>query len=86
MSASPTGNGYWFVASDGGIFNYGDAHFFGSTGSLHLVQPVVGMRATPTGGGYWFVARDGGIFNYGDAEFCGSTGRKHLNSPIVALS
>ena len=27
--------GYWLVASDGGIFNYGDAGFFGSAGGLH---------------------------------------------------
>ncbi len=25
--------GYWLVASDGGIFNYGDAGFFGSAGA-----------------------------------------------------
>jgi len=27
----------------GGIFNYGDAPFEGSAGSLHLNAPVVGM-------------------------------------------
>jgi len=86
MASRPAWNGYWSVASDGGIFNYGDAKFFGSTGALHLAQPVVGMRATPTGKGYWFVASDGGIFNYGDAEFCGSTGRLRLSFPIVAIS
>ena len=26
------GLGYWLVASDGGIFNYGDASFYGSMG------------------------------------------------------
>ena len=74
------------MASDGGIFNYGDTKFYGSTGNIALAQPVVGMRITPSGNGYWFVASDGGIFNYGDAEFCGSTGRRQLNSPIVAMS
>ena len=29
----PTGKGYWLVASDGGIFSFGDARFYGSTGS-----------------------------------------------------
>ena len=28
------GGGYWLVASDGGIFAFGDAAFHGSTGSL----------------------------------------------------
>ena len=31
MAATPDGKGYWLVASDGGIFSFGDAGFFGST-------------------------------------------------------
>ena len=72
MAPTPTGRGYWFVASDGGIFSFGDAAFYGSTGAIRLAKPIVGMAATPTGQGYWFVASDGGIFNYGDAAFFGS--------------
>ena len=45
----PDGSGYWLVASDGGIFSFGDAHFYGSTGAIRLNQPVVGMAATPDG-------------------------------------
>ena len=30
MAATPDGKGYWEVASDGGIFSYGDAAFFGA--------------------------------------------------------
>jgi hypothetical protein len=36
------------VASDGGIFSYGDAAFFGSTGAMTLNKPIVGL-ATMTG-------------------------------------
>ena len=68
MAATPDGRGYWLVASDGGIFSYGDAQFYGSTGSIVLNKPIVGMAATPDGGGYWLVASDGGIFSYGDAR------------------
>ncbi len=32
MAPTPDGHGYWLVASDGGIFSYGDAQFYGSTG------------------------------------------------------
>ena len=32
MAATPDGGGYWLVAADGGIFTYGDAGFYGSTG------------------------------------------------------
>ncbi len=80
------GQGYRFVASDGGIFDYGDAGFWGSTGSIHLNAPVVGMAVTPSTDGYWMVASDGGIFNYGDAAFYGSMGGKHLNKPIVGMA
>jgi hypothetical protein len=31
MAAMPNGRGYRFVASDGGIFDFGDATFQGST-------------------------------------------------------
>jgi len=78
--------GYWLVAADGGMFSYCDAAFHGSTGSIHLNQPIVGMTPTPDGGGYWLVARDGGIFNFGDAGFFGSTGSIHLNQPIVGMA
>ncbi len=74
MTATPDGNGYWLVASDGGVFSYGDATFYGSTGAIHLNKPIVGMAASPTGRGYWLVASDGGIFSYGDAQFHGSSG------------
>jgi hypothetical protein len=78
--------GYWEVASDGGIFSYGGAQFYGSTGSLHLNAPIVGMAATPDDAGYWLLASDGGIFAFGDAIFYGSTGGMNLNAPIVAMS
>ena len=42
----PTGGGYWLVASDGGIFTFGDAVFYGSGGGHSLAQPVVAMAAT----------------------------------------
>ena len=77
------GNGYWLVASDGGIFSYGDADFYGSTGAIRLNQPIVGMAPTTDGHGYWLVASDGGIFSFGDAAFYGSTGAIQLNQPIV---
>jgi beta-lactamase class A len=85
MAATPGGGGYWLVAADGGIFSYGDATFYGSTGALHLNAPIVGMAATP-GGGYWLVAADGGVFSYGDAIFYGSTGGLRLNAPIVGMA
>ncbi len=80
------GGGYKLVASDGGVFAYGDATFYGSTGDTALNRPIVGMAATPDGRGYWLVASDGGVFAYGDATFYGSTGDTALNRPIVGMA
>jgi hypothetical protein len=68
------------------VYNYGDAAFYGSTGSVRLNRPVVSMAATPDGGGYWLATSDGGVFTYGDAVFYGSAGSVHLNAPIVGIS
>ncbi len=78
--------GYWLVATDGGIFDYGNAGFFGSSGNLVLNRPVVGMASTPDDRGYWLVASDGGIFAYGDAGFYGSSGNLVLNRPVVGMA
>ncbi len=77
--------GYLTVASDGGIFAFGQ-DFCGSTGGLALNQPVVGAAAIPGGSGYWLVASDGGIFTYGGAGFYGSTGSLRLNQPVVGMA
>src|SRR5579859_4339569 len=78
--------GYWLVASDGGIFTFANARFFGSTGNIHLNQPIVNIAATRDGLGYWLVASDGGIFTFGDAGYFGSSGNIHLNQPIVGMA
>ncbi|HEU5447834.1 MAG TPA: hypothetical protein VFW57_02380, partial [Acidimicrobiia bacterium] len=88
-AASPTvgrSAGYWAVASDGGIFAFGDAGFYGSTGAISLNKPIVGMASTPSGKGYWLTASDGGIFAFGDAGFFGSTGAISLNKPITGMA
>ena len=66
--------GHWLVASDGGIFGFGNTSYYGSMGGHPLNRPIVGMAPTPDGGGYWLVASDGGIFAFGDAGFYGSMG------------
>jgi hypothetical protein len=96
-TTSPTTNsGYWLVGSDGGIFSFGSAHFYGSTGAMRLQRPVVGITPTTDNGGYWLVASDGGIFSFGDAGYygsvpglgiapAGSSSPKTLNAPIVGM-
>ena len=78
--------GYWTVASDGGIFSFGQMGFYGSMGGKPLHQPIVGMAPTPSSRGYWLVASDGGIFSFGDAAFHGSTGNLRLTQPVVGMA
>ncbi len=85
-SVRRTGNGYRLVASDGGIFSYGAAGYYGSTGNIALNQPIRTMATTPSGNGYWLAATDGGMFSFGDADFFGSTGGLRLNQPIVGMA
>ena len=59
------------VASDGGIFTFGQAPFDGSTGGLTLAAPVVGMAADNSTNGYWMAAADGGVFTFGGAIYLG---------------
>jgi hypothetical protein len=74
------------VASDGGIFAFGDAQFHGSMGGTPLRAPIVGIASSPTGNGYWEGASDGGVFAFGDAQFHGSMGGTPLRAPIVGIA
>ena len=87
MAATPGGRGYWLVASDGGVFSFGDAALLRAPwAAQRLTEPVVGMAGAPGGGGYWLVASDGGVFSFGDAPFLGSMGAVHLNAPVVGMA
>lgn len=85
MARTPSGNGYWLVARDGGIFAFGGAGFSGSTGGIPLNRPIIGMTRTASGTGYWLAGADGGVFTFGDAPFLGSTGDQPYTSPAVAI-
>ena len=55
MASTPDGKGYWLVASDGGVFAFGDAPFLGSMGGRRSSRrspawpPPTAARAT----GWW---------------------------------
>ncbi|MCP3911681.1 MAG: serine protease [Actinomycetia bacterium] len=83
-SPTPSGNGYFMVGSDGGVFTFGDAVFVGSMGGAMLNQPVQGLVPDPDNHGYWLVAADGGVFAF-DAGFAGSLGSVNLNQPVVGM-
>ncbi|HEX3795048.1 MAG TPA: PQQ-binding-like beta-propeller repeat protein [Acidimicrobiales bacterium] len=92
-TAQPTGclispaalGGYLTVASDGGVFAFGDQPYCGSTGSVALNEPIIGMSMSPDHGGYWLAGADGGVFAFG-VPFYGSAADMRLDKPIVGLA
>lgn len=86
VAASGPGGGYWAVGSDGGVFSFGDAPYFGSMGGRPLNRPVVDIVATANGQGYWLIAADGGVFAFGNAASPANNPLPGLalNSPVVA--
>ncbi len=92
LAPTPTGLGYWLVASDGGMFTFGDAAYHGSVPGVlppgvGLNQPVVGLVTQADR--YLLVAADGGIFNFGDSDFLGSIpglGASGIDAAVVLPS
>ena len=84
MASTPDGKGYWLVASDGGVFAFGDAGFAGSMGGVTLASPVTGIASTPDGKGYWFASANGTVFAFGDAGYFGSG--RFAGSSAVGIS
>ncbi len=68
------------MASDGGVFSFGDARFAGSTGASPPFFPIGGMLATPDGRGYWLMTIAGQIYAFGDATY-----RGNAPLPLAAL-
>ena len=69
MASAPTGNGYWLVGSDGGVFAFGAATYYGSLAALgvHPNAPIVSIAANTDGKGYYLAGADGGVYDFGAA-------------------
>ena len=74
------------MASDGGVFAFGDARFYGSVGERRLNEPVTGIVPSAGGRGYFIVAKDGGVFAFGDARFLGSLPSEGINARVAAVA
>ncbi len=84
MAVTPDRGGYYLVSSFGGVFNYGDAKFFGSLAHQHLGSPAVAFAVTPSGNGYYLVTRFGQVYPFGDARYYGSPANLHV-APTTAF-
>lgn len=71
-----TGNGYYLIGADGGVFTFGDAQLYPTSDGQDtlskdkLTRPIVSGWAVA--GGYFLVGADGGVFAFGSARFHGS--------------
>ena len=69
MVATPGGLGYVMVATDGGVFTFGNAGFYGSLGGGYGgnpadVPPIAGIALSPGGQGYWLLEPDGWSYGF----------------------
>jgi hypothetical protein len=85
IEATPTGNGYWLLGKDGGVFGFGDAKYYGNAVGKAF-DTYVDIEATKSGKGYWIAGAHGGVYSFGDAHFSGSMAGKGLNKPIQSMA
>jgi Big-like domain-containing protein len=82
MVPSTNRRGYFMVASDGGVFAFGDAKFEGSCPGIGgCAGTAVAVMPDHTGNGYWLVTNTGGVYSFGDAPFYGAPGTNSV--PVV---
>ena len=75
MVASHDQGGYFMVASDGGVFAFGDAHFAGSCPGIGGCSgAAVAVMPDASGNGYWLVTATGHVYAFGDAQNYGAPG------------
>ncbi len=75
MVPSSDGKGYFMVASDGGVFAFGDAHFAGSCPGIGGCSgPAVAVMPDASGLGYYLVTATGNVYAFGDAKSKGQPG------------
>jgi hypothetical protein len=73
MVPTATGQGYFMVASDGGVFAFGDAQFEGSCPGIGgCAGAAVAVMPDRSGKGYWLVTTTGAVYAFGDASFYGA--------------
>ena len=84
MTLTADGGGYWGVATNGGVYSFGDAKFYGSARSYSPPAPIVGMATDSATGGYWEVASNGGVYSF-NAPFYGSARSYSPPAPIVGM-
>ncbi len=86
MAATPQGIGYWLVASDGGIFTFGNAPFLGSRGAPGSTPPSSAWPAPRAGPGTGWWPPTAASSPSGTPPFLGSEGGTPLAAPAVGMA
>jgi hypothetical protein len=85
MVPSADNGGYFMVASDGGVFAFGDATFAGSCPGIGgCLGAAVAVMPDASGNGYWLVTDLGHVYAFGDAAYLGAPGQQ--DSPVVSAA
>ena len=71
MAATPDGAGYWLVASDGGVFTFGNAPFYGSLAGSGA--NVDGIEVTSANDGYAIIESNGSAQDFTPSTPAGSS-------------
>jgi hypothetical protein len=78
------------VASDGGIFTFGDAAFYGSLGATPPASPVAAMVPSAGSDGYWLLEASGTVEPFGGAPMlapsAGSPLLSSATSPMTSIA
>ena len=84
MVASHDQGGYFMVASDGGVFAFGDAHFAGSCPSIGgCAGAAVAVMPDASANGYWLITSRGDVYAFGDAPYFGAPGHGTVTSAVA---
>ena len=86
IAATPDGHGYWLVASDGGIFAFGDARFYGSAGTIHLKRRSSASSRAQTGGAISWWPRTVACLPLAMRRFLGSLPGKRIATSVAAVT
>jgi hypothetical protein len=92
LTATKSGAGYWQVATDGAVFSWGDAHYYGGvnnagprgTTALSAGDAVTAMARTASGNGYWILTKTGAVFTFGDAAYRGGVNNVNGGNALSA--
>jgi hypothetical protein len=83
---APTPTAYWLLGSNGAVYTFGSAHFYGSLGGRRISAPVVAMATTLDSRGYWLAGAVGAVYAFGDARPYGRVPKARLSSPVATIT